>query len=84
MDAALLIGAVLAPTDPAILIPLFARTRVSAKLAQTVIAESAFNDPTGAILALAVAGVRPTGDVSVTAAVADFARTSSSAPCSAS
>jgi cell volume regulation protein A len=74
VDAALLIGAVLAPTDPAILIPLFARTRVSAKLAQTVIAESAFNDPTGAILALAVAGVVRTGDVSITAEVADFAR----------
>jgi cell volume regulation protein A len=74
IDAALLIGAVLAPTDPAILIPLFARTRVSAKLAQTVIAESAFNDPTGAILALAVAGVVRTGDVSITAEVGDFAR----------
>ncbi len=73
-DAALLIGAVLAPTDPAILIPLFARTRVSTKLAQTVIAESAFNDPTGAILALAVAGVVRTGDVSITGEVADFAR----------
>jgi cell volume regulation protein A len=74
VDEALLIGAVLAPTDPAILIPLFARTRVSAKLAQTVIAESAFNDPTGAILALALAGVVRTGDVSVTGEVGDFLR----------
>jgi cell volume regulation protein A len=73
-DEGLLIGAVLAPTDPAILIPLFTRTRVSAKLAQTVIAESAFNDPTGAILALAVAGVVRTGDVSVTSEVVDFTR----------
>src|SRR5918995_2330756 len=44
--AALLMGAILAPTDPAILIPLFIRSRLRPKLAQTVIAESAFNDPT--------------------------------------
>ena len=55
--AALLMGAVLAPTDPAILIPLFIRSRLRPKLAQTLVAESAFNDPTGAVLALALAGV---------------------------
>ena len=54
--AALLMGAVLAPTDPAILIPLFVRSRLRPKVAQTVVAESAFNDPTGAVLALALAG----------------------------
>ena len=43
--AALLMGAVLAPTDPAILIPLFVRSRLRPKVAQTVVAESAFNDP---------------------------------------
>jgi potassium/hydrogen antiporter len=55
--AALLLGAVLAPTDPAILIPLFVGSRLREKVAQTVVAESAFNDPTGAALALAFAGV---------------------------
>jgi cell volume regulation protein A len=55
--AALLLGAVLAPTDPAILIPLFIGSRLREKVAQTVVAESAFNDPTGAALALAFAGV---------------------------
>jgi cell volume regulation protein A len=45
--AAVLLGAVLAPTDPAILIPLFIRSRLRPKVAQTVIAESAINDPTG-------------------------------------
>ena len=60
--AALLVGAVLAPTDPAILIPLFVRSRLRPKVAQTVIAESAFNDPTGAALALALAGVVLTGE----------------------
>jgi cell volume regulation protein A len=54
-EAGLLIGAVLAPTDPAILIPLFERMRLRPKLVQTVVAESALNDPTGAVLALAIA-----------------------------
>ncbi len=56
IEAGLLIGAVLAPTDPAILIPLFERLRIRAKVAQTVVAESALNDVTGAVLALALAG----------------------------
>ena len=38
--AALLMGAVLAPTDPAILIPLFIRSRLRPKIAQTVVAEA--------------------------------------------
>ncbi len=54
-DQSLLIGAVLSPTDPAILIPLFVRARLRPKVSQTVIAESAFNDPTGAVLALTLA-----------------------------
>ena len=54
-ETGLLIGAVLASTDPAILIPLFERLRVRPKVVQTIIAESAFNDVTGAVLSLAVA-----------------------------
>lgn len=69
---ALLLGAVLAPTDPAILIPLFVRSRLRPKVAQTVIAESAFNDPTGAVLALALAGVLLSGDGSLATPVKDF------------
>ena len=68
----LLIGAVLAPTDPAILIPLFVGSRLRAKVAQTVIAESAVNDPTGAILALAVAGALLSGESSLTGPAAEF------------
>jgi cell volume regulation protein A len=71
--AALLMGAVLAPTDPAILIPLFIRSRLRTKLAQTVVAESAFNDPTGAVLALALAGVLLTGDDSIATPAVEFA-----------
>ncbi|MFN8223368.1 MAG: cation:proton antiporter [Gaiellales bacterium] len=51
----LLIGAVLAPTDPAILIPLFERLEIRPKVSQTIVAESALNDPTGAALALTLA-----------------------------
>ena len=69
---AVLLGAVLAPTDPAILIPLFIRSRVRPKLAQTIVAESAFNDPTGAALALALAGVVISGETSVGEPVAEF------------
>jgi cell volume regulation protein A len=70
--AALLMGAVLAPTDPAILIPLFVRSRLRPKVAQTVVAESAFNDPTGAVLALALAGVLLSGDASVATPAREF------------
>ena len=72
-EAALLVGAVLSPTDPAILIPLFVRSRLRPKVAQTVIAESALNDPTGAVLALALAGVLLSGDGSLADPVAEFA-----------
>jgi potassium/hydrogen antiporter len=67
-----LIGAALAPTDPAILIPLFERIRLRPKISQTIIAESALNDPTGAVLALAFAGVVLSGSASVTAPMTDF------------
>jgi cell volume regulation protein A len=72
-SASVLLGAVLAPTDPAILIPLFIRSRLRPKVAQTVIAESAFNDPTGAALALALAGVVISGEASVAEPVVEFA-----------
>ena len=68
----LLIGAVLAPTDPAILIPLFDRIGLRQKIEQTAIAESALNDATGAVLALVFAGVVLTGDSSVSAPALDF------------
>ena len=70
--AALLMGAVLSPTDPAILIPLFIRSRLRPKVAQTVVAESAFNDPTGAVLALTMAGVLVSGEGSVATPMREF------------
>jgi cell volume regulation protein A len=71
-EQGLLIGAVLSPTDPAILIPLFIGSRLRPRVAQTVVAESAFNDPTGAVLALAVAGALVSGKNSLTGPAGDF------------
>ncbi|MBD0283395.1 MAG: cation:proton antiporter [Thermoleophilaceae bacterium] len=71
-EAALLVGAVLSPTDPAILIPLFLRSRLRPKVAQTVVAESAFDDPTGAVLTLALAGMLVSGESSLGEPVAEF------------
>jgi cell volume regulation protein A len=72
LTTGLLIGAALAPTDPAILVPLFERIRLRPKVSQTVIAESALNDPTGAVLALAFAGVVASGSASFTKPMVDF------------
>jgi len=55
--AALLLGATIASTDPATLVPVLRQVRIKDRVAQTVIAESAFNDATGAIATFAVLGV---------------------------
>ena len=68
----LLIGAALAPTDPAILIPLFERIRIRPKISQTIIAESALNDPTGAVLTFTFLAVLLSGDSSATEPILDF------------
>jgi len=70
----LLIGAVLAPTDPAILIPLFDRLGIRQKLEQAAVAESALNDASGAVLALVLVGVVKSGESSVSEPVLDFLR----------
>ena len=72
LEAGLLIGAVLAPTDPAILIPLFERLRVRAKVTQTIIAESALNDVTGAVLALSLAPFVIEGEGSLVSPFGEF------------
>jgi len=58
---ALLLGAVIASTDPATLVPVFRQVKVRAKVAQTVMSESAFNDAMGAILTFAVLAVAISG-----------------------
>ena len=47
---ACLLGAVIASTDPATLVPVFRQVKIRERVAQTVMSESAFNDATGAIL----------------------------------
>jgi len=70
----LLIGAVLASTDPAILIPLFERLTVRKKVVQTIIAESAFNDVTGAVLSLTLATFVLEGEGSLTSPLFEFVK----------
>jgi potassium/hydrogen antiporter len=54
---ALLLGATLASTDPATLVPIFRQVHIRDRVAQTVVSESAFNDAMGAILTFAILGV---------------------------
>ncbi len=54
---ALLLGAVLASTDPATLVPIFRQLQVRERVAQTVMSESAFNDATSAIITFGVLAV---------------------------
>ena len=67
---ALLLGATLAPTDPATLVPMFQQVNIRDRVAQTVVSESAFNDATGAIAAFGVLAVAMgTGDFSLTSSL---------------
>ena len=71
---ALLIGAVLASTDPAILIPLFDRLNIRPKVAQTLISESGFNDTTGAVLTLALVGAVESGRFTLSGPAWEFSK----------
>lgn len=62
---ALLLGSVIASTDPSVLVPLFKNMNISPKLKQTIISESAFNDAVGAIMTFAVIGVIDGGSFSI-------------------
>ena len=55
--AALLLGCTIASTDPATLVPIFKQVRIRAKVAQTVMSESAFNDAMAAILTFTILGI---------------------------
>jgi len=54
---AMLLGATLASTDPATLVPIFKQVHVKDRVAQTVMSESAFNDAMGAIATFTVLGI---------------------------
>jgi cell volume regulation protein A len=64
---ALLLGATLASTDPATLVPIFQQVNIRDRVAQTLVSESAFNDATGSIATFGVLAVAMgTGDFSLT------------------
>ncbi len=54
---ALLLGSTIASTDPATLVPAFRQVKIRAKVAQTVMSESAFNDAMGATLTFTILGI---------------------------
>jgi cell volume regulation protein A len=74
---ALLLGATIASTDPATLVPIFRQLRIRDRVAQTVTSESAFNDPMAAILTFSVLAVAlGSGDFSLTGAIFDLLKQS--------
>jgi cell volume regulation protein A len=74
---ALLLGATLASTDPATLVPVFKQVKIKERVAQTVMSESAFNDAMGAIVTFTVLGVAMgAGEFSVADALTDLLKQS--------
>jgi cell volume regulation protein A len=74
---ALLLGAALASTDPATLVPIFRQVKIRDRVAQTVMSESAFNDAMGAIVTFGVLAVAMgTGEFSLTASFFDLLKQS--------
>jgi cell volume regulation protein A len=70
---ALLLGASIASTDPATLLPIFRQIHIRNRVAQTVMSESAFNDTIGAILTFSVLAVATgSGEFSLVSAVSDL------------
>jgi potassium/hydrogen antiporter len=73
----LLLGATLASTDPATLVPIFRQVRIRDRVAQTVMSESAFNDAMGAIVTFGVLAVAMgTGEFSFTSSLVDLLKQS--------
>jgi potassium/hydrogen antiporter len=74
---ALLLGATLASTDPATLVPIFRQVNIRDRVAQTVISESAFNDATGAVITFGVLAVAlGTGEFSLMSSLLDLLKQS--------
>ncbi len=70
---ALLLGATLASTDPATLVPIFQQVKIRDRVAQTVVSELAFNDATGAITTFGVLAVAMgTGEFSLASSLFDL------------
>jgi len=77
MIVALLLGATIASTDPATLIPIFRQIKIKDRVAQTVLSESAFNDAVGAILTFGILAVAVgSGEFSIGASMLDLLKQS--------
>jgi cell volume regulation protein A len=75
MITALLLGATLAATDPATLVPIFRQVHIRDRVAQTVMSESAFNDAIGAIITFGIlAVVTGHGEFSLAASLLDLVK----------
>ena len=70
--AALLLGVILAPTDPATLIPILKQVRLSERLEVVIESESAFNDTTSAIIFITIVTFLQQGQISLASAVGGF------------
>src|ERR1700686_3975292 len=74
---ALLLGATLASTDPATLLPIFRQVRIRERVAQTVMSESAFTDAMSAIVPFGVLAVATgTSEFSLAASLLDLVKQS--------
>jgi len=77
MVVALLLGATLASTDPATLVPIFRQIHIRDRVAQTVMSESAFNDAMGAIVTFGILAVATgRGEFSLAASLLDLVKQS--------
>jgi len=75
VPVALLLGAAIASTDPATLVPIFRQVHIRDRVAQTVVSESAFNDATGAVVTFGVLAVAMgTTQFSLASALLDLAQ----------
>lgn len=74
---ALLLGATIASTDPATLVPIFKQVKIRDRVSQTVMSESAFNDAMGAIITFAILAVAMgTSEFSIQKSLVDLAKQS--------
>jgi potassium/hydrogen antiporter len=72
---ALLLGAALASTDPATLVPIFRQIHIRDRVAQTVMSESAFNDAMAAIVTFTVlAAATGSGEFSLASSLWDLVK----------
>ena len=70
----LLMGSVIASTDPSVLVPLFKSMNISNKLKQTIISESAYNDAAGAVITFSLIGIILGGEFSLAQSIMDLVK----------